>query len=40
MDSLLSGERRIELGNPVTAPGAPKDYPEPKKLVTQDCLAP
>lgn len=24
----------------LTAPGVPKDYPEPKKLVTEDCIKP
>ena len=24
----------------VTAPGVPKNYPDPKKLVTQDCIRP
>lgn len=31
---------RIEKGEPVTAPGVPKDYPDPKKLVTEDCVRP
>ncbi len=30
----------IENGSPVTAPGVPKDYPEPQKLVTEDCIRP
>jgi SAM-dependent methyltransferase len=32
--------QRIESGQPVTAPGVPKDYPKPKELVTQDCIEP
>jgi hypothetical protein len=31
---------RIEKGEPVTAPGVPKNYPDPKKLVTEDCIQP
>jgi len=31
---------RIEQGELVTAPGVPKNYPEAKKLVTEDCLKP
>ncbi len=31
---------RIEKGDPVTAPGVPKNYPDPKKLVTEDCVRP
>ncbi|MBE0545444.1 MAG: hypothetical protein IH623_29250, partial [Verrucomicrobia bacterium] len=31
---------RIENGSPVTAPGVPKHYPDPKKLVTEDCIRP
>ena len=30
----------IEAGSPVTAPGVPKNYPEAKKLVTEDCIQP
>ena len=29
---------KIERGDPVTAPGIPPGYPEPQKLVTEDCL--
>ena len=28
----------IERGSPVTAPGVPKNYPDAKKLVTEDCI--
>ena len=31
---------KIEKGSPVTAPGVPKDYPDAKKLVTEDCIKP
>jgi len=31
---------KIEKGEPVTAPGIPKNYPYAKKLVTQDCIKP
>jgi hypothetical protein len=31
---------RIEKGEPVTAPGVPKNYPDPQKLVTDDCIRP
>jgi hypothetical protein len=29
---------KIEKGEPVTAPGVPKNYPDAKKLVTEDCI--
>jgi hypothetical protein len=31
---------KIEKGQPVTAPGVPKNYPDAKKLVTEDCIRP
>ena len=31
---------RIEQGIPVTAPGVPPNYPDAKKLVTEDCIHP
>ena len=31
---------KIERGEPVTAPGIPPDFPEPEKLVTEDCIKP
>ena len=31
---------RIEKTEPVTAPGVPKNYPDAKKLVTEDCIRP
>lgn len=36
----LEGAANIEKGSPVTAPGVPKNYPEAKKLVTEDCIQP
>lgn len=36
----LSVADRIEKGDLVTAPGIPKGYPEPDKLVTEDCIEP
>jgi hypothetical protein len=31
---------KIERGEPVTAPGVPPNYSDPKKLVTEDCIQP
>ena len=31
---------RIERGEPVPAPGVPKNYPDPNQLVTEDCIKP
>ena len=31
---------RIERGEEVTAPGVPKNYRDPKRLVTEDCIRP
>ena len=31
---------KIERGESVTAPGVPKNYPDAKKLVTEDCIRP
>ena len=31
---------RLEQGEPVTAPGPPTNYPDSKKLVTEDCIRP
>lgn len=31
---------RIERGEEVTAPGVPKSYKDPEKLVTEDCIRP
>ena len=29
---------RIEAGEPVTPPGVPPEYPDPARLVTEDCV--
>ncbi len=34
----LEVARREEAGEPVTAPGVPPDYPDPARLVTDDCI--
>ena len=31
---------RIAQGEPAPAPGVPKNYPDAKKLVTEDCIRP
>jgi hypothetical protein len=31
---------KIEKAEPVTAPGVPRNYPDAKKLVTEDCIRP
>ena len=31
---------KIERCESVTSPGVPKNYPDPKKLVTEDCIKP
>jgi hypothetical protein len=31
---------KIERGDPVTAPGVPKNYLDAKELVTTDCIRP
>jgi hypothetical protein len=31
---------KIERGEPVTAPGVPRNYPDAKQLVTEDCIKP
>jgi hypothetical protein len=31
---------QIKHGDPVTAPGVPKNYPDAKQLVTEDCIEP
>lgn len=36
----LEVAQRIEKGEPVVAPGIPPGYPDPKKLVTDDCVRP
>lgn len=36
----LDVAKRIERGDPVTAPGIPTGYPRPEELVTDDCIRP
>jgi hypothetical protein len=31
---------KIEKGEPVMPPGVPKNYPDAKKLMTEDCIKP
>jgi hypothetical protein len=40
LDLNLSVAAKIEAGETVTAPGIPPGYPEPAKLVTEDCVRP
>lgn len=37
---MSSGMRRSERGKTVAAPGIPSSYPNPQKLVTEDCIRP
>ena len=34
----LEVAQRIDASQPVTAPGVPADYPDPSRLVTDDCI--
>jgi hypothetical protein len=36
----LDVARRIDAGQPVTAPGIPPGYPDPSRLITSDCVRP
>lgn len=36
----LDVAKRIDAGEPVTAPGVPPHYPDPAKLITDDCIRP
>jgi hypothetical protein len=36
----LAVARRIEKGEPVTAPGIPPDFPKPDTLMSDDCIRP
>jgi hypothetical protein len=36
----LEVAQRIDQAQPVTAPGIPANYPDPKNLVTDDCIKP
>ncbi len=43
MSSELTSQQvaaKIEKDSPVTVPGVPKNYPDVKKLVTEDCIKP
>ena len=40
LDLNLEVARRIERGEPVTAPGIPPNYPTPRDLITDDCIRP
>ena len=40
LDQNLAVAARIEKADPVTAPGIPPDYPDPKSLFTDDCIQP
>ena len=40
LDLNLNVARRIDAGQPVTAPGVPPGYPNPAALVTDDCVQP
>ena len=36
----LAVAARIDHDQPVTAPGLPPTFPEPKRLITDDCIRP
>ena len=36
----LEVAKRIEAGEKVASPGIPPGYPNPKKLVSEDCIQP
>ena len=40
LDLNRSVAAHIDLGNPVTSPGVPADYPDPAKLVSDECIRP
>ena len=40
LDLNLEVAARIDRGEPVTAPGIPPDFPNPKSLITEDCIRP
>ena len=40
LDLNLDVAARIERNEPVTAPGIPPDFPNPKSLITADCIRP
>jgi hypothetical protein len=40
LDLNLAVARQIEKGEPVTAPGLPPTFPDPARLITDDCIRP
>jgi len=40
LDLNLEVAARIDAAKSVTAPGIPPDYPNPKSLITDDCIRP
>ena len=36
----LAVAARIDNNQPVTAPGLPQTFPDPKRLITDDCIRP
>jgi hypothetical protein len=40
LDLNLQVAQRIDSGEEVTAPGVPSGYPNPSRLVTDDCIRP
>ncbi len=38
LDLNLDVAARIDARQPVTAPGVPPAYPDPARLVTEDCV--
>jgi hypothetical protein len=40
LDLNLAVAASIDRGEQVTAPGIPPDYPNPKSLITTDCICP
>lgn len=40
LDLNLEVASRIDRGEPVTAPGIPPDFPDPKSLITNDFIRP
>jgi len=40
LDLNLAVAARIDRGEPVTAPGVPPSYGDPKDLITEDCIKP
>lgn len=40
LDLNLAVAARLDTGQPVTPPGIPPTYGEPKPLITDDCICP